>query len=129
MNFLESKPDWLNTVLYNEYIRYFLLLIAVFILGYIMYPVKPWLYNSTSSVGVKFILIFFGIIIWVYDIDRELTYKNLIILFITCIIFTVLCELFLLNNINTHEKEEMEKLKKQLQKPEMIEFMKSLQNQ
>jgi hypothetical protein len=98
--------------LYNEFIRYFLLLILVFILGNVISKIKPCISTFFSYIWVKGILIFFSLIILIYDIDREINYKNILIIFIVTILFTIMCYYLVLSSEKDIEESKIKKLKK-----------------
>ena len=110
---------WSNKILANEFVRYFLLLVIVFILGIVITPIKPSVFTFLANIWIKGIIIFISLAILIYDIDHELTYKNIAIIFVVTIVFTICCYFFILHKEEAHEEDEVQKLKRRLQHPEI----------
>lgn len=113
---------WSNKILANEFVRYFLLLVVVFILGIVLSPIKPSVITFLTNIWIKGIIIFLSLAILIYDIDHELTYKNIVIILLVTIVFTICFYFFILRTEDNIEKDEIQKLKRRLQHQEIIEI-------
>jgi predicted membrane protein len=120
-----------NDILSNEFFRYMIFILTFFIMGNIVTQVQPSLSSILSSFWIRWIVLFFGVLVLTHDMNEVLTYRSLLIAFIVSLLITTIAYLLfydiyknvfgqmkMIQEKQEKEKQENEKKKEEKEKQE-----------
>ena len=93
-----SDEVFFNPVFSIELIRYFILIIAIIVIGNISASIQPWATKTLNSFLLQCIILFLTLLITIYNLEQKVTYKSFLIAVIVSIITALLLYFFVIKN-------------------------------
>jgi hypothetical protein len=124
-----DKKAWFSPVFTFGPSRYFIIIIALFIITNLFNQVKPKVSEFLTSFWVRWIFLYLAILVLISDMNKELTYRNSFIALISSLLFTIFAYYFLYDSYKmVFTNSELEDIKKYFQHPEIQELIKNIKN-
>jgi hypothetical protein len=99
-----SDEVFFNRVFSIELIRYFILIIAIVVIGNMSTSIQPWATKTLNSFWLQCFILFLTLLITVYNLETKITYKSLCMSLIISIITAIILYFLVLNTTSTDPK-------------------------
>lgn len=124
----DSKA-WFSPIFTFGPSRYFIIIIALFIITNLFNQVKPKVSEFLTVFWIRWLFLFFAILVLISDMNKKLTYRNSFIALISSLLFTIFAYYFLYDSYKmVFTNAELEDIKKYFQHPEIQELIKNIKN-
>ena len=89
------KMKWSDEVFFNkafsiELIRYFILIIAIVVIGNMSASIQPWATKTLGSFWIQCFILFLALLLSIYNIEQKITYKSLLYSFIISVVIGII---------------------------------------
>ena len=85
-----SDDVFFNKVFSIELIRYFILIIAIVVIGNMSSSIQPWATKTLVSFWVQCFILFLTLLLSIYNIEQKITYKSLLYAFIISVVIDII---------------------------------------
>ena len=126
--------DWNATVWFSPIFtfgptRYLIIIIALFIITNMFNQVKPSVSDFLSIFWIRWLCLFFAILVLINDINTRLTYRNCLVVFISSLLFTVFAYYFLYNTYRSvFSERQIDDIKLYFQRHDIQELIKNIKS-
>ncbi len=124
-----DNKAWFSPVFTFGPSRYFIIIIALFIITNLFNQVKPKVSEFLTIFWVRWLFLYLAVLVLISDMNKELTYRNSFIALISSLLFTIFAYYFLYDSYKmVFTNTELEDIKKYFQHPEIQELIKNIKN-
>lgn len=126
--------NWDNTAWFSPVFtfgpsRYFIIIIALFIITNLFNQVKPNVSEFLTILWVRWLFLFFAILVLISDINKKLTYRNAFVALLSSLLFTIFAYYFLYDSYKmVFTQSQLDDIKVYLQHPEIQDLIKNIKN-
>lgn len=105
-----SDEVFFNSVFSIELVRYFILIIAIIVIGNISSSMQPWATKTLGSFWCQCFILFLTLLITIYNLEQKITYRAFLFAFIISIIIAIVLYFFVIKNTSqpyTHMNQKI----------------------
>ena len=122
-----DRKAWFSPLFTYGLSRYFIMIVALFIITNLFNQVKPKVSEFLSVFWIRWIFLFLAVLVLISDMNQGVTYRKCAIAFVSSLLFTIFAYFFLYDSYKmVFTQAQIDDIKLYLQHPEIQELIKNI---